>query len=61
MREDVQKQVKTLWETATTENIAQIGDLAGYKQDFLNLFGFGFDGIDYQLDTEEMVMIPSIK
>ncbi len=61
MREDVQKQVKTLWETATTENIAQIGDLAGYKQDFLNLFGFGFDGIDYQLDTDEMVMIPSIK
>ena len=49
-----------LAEKATTENLSDIGDLAGYKQDFLNLFGFGFEGVDYNLDTNEMVMIPSI-
>ena len=49
-----------MWEKATTENLSDIGDLAGYKQDFLNLFGFGFEGVDYNLDTNEMVMIPSI-
>jgi len=61
MRNDIQEQVKQLWEQATTDNLTQIGDLAGYKQDFLNLFGFGFDGVDYNADTNELVFIPSIK
>jgi len=61
MREDIQGKVKALWATATTENLPEIGDLAGYKQDFLNLFGFGFEGVDYNSDTNEMVLIPSIK
>jgi enoyl-[acyl-carrier protein] reductase/trans-2-enoyl-CoA reductase (NAD+) len=60
MREDVQNQVAALWKIATTENLIEIGDLAGYKQDFLNLFGFGFDGVDYKADANEMTLIPSI-
>jgi len=61
MRDDVQSQIAALWVESTTENLAAIGDLAGYKQDFLNLFGFGFDGVDYLKDTDEMVSIPTIK
>ena len=61
MREDVQAQVSKLWEIATTDNLTEIGDLAGYKQDFLNLFGFGFEGVDYLSDTSEMVLVSSIK
>jgi len=60
MRDDIQDKIKTLWEKATTENLSEIGDLAGYKQDFLNLFGFGFEGVDYNVDTNELVKIPSI-
>ena len=61
MRDDIQAQVSKLWEIATTENLTEIGDLAGYKQDFLNLFGFGFDGVDYLADTSEMVFVPSMQ
>ena len=61
MRDDIQDRIKTMWEKATTENLSEIGDLAGYKQDFLNLFGFGFEGVDYNLDTNELFMINSIK
>ena len=61
MRDDVQDAVKTLWSQADTESLKEIGDLAGYKQDFLNLFGFGFDGVDYLADTDEMVKIESIQ
>ena len=61
MRDDVQAQVSKLWEIATTENLTEIGDLAGYKQDFLNLFGFGFNGVDYQAETSEMVFVPSMR
>lgn len=60
MRDDVQDAVKTLWTQADTETLKEIGDLAGYKQDFLNLFGFGFEGVDYLADTDEMVKIESI-
>ena len=60
MRDDVQEQVAALWKIATTENLSEIGDLAGYKQDFLNLFGFGFEGVDYKAEANEMTLIPSI-
>jgi enoyl-[acyl-carrier protein] reductase/trans-2-enoyl-CoA reductase (NAD+) len=60
MREDVQAKVAKLWLEATTETLPELGDLAGYKQDFLNLFGFGFEGVDYLADTNEVVGISSI-
>ncbi|MFK7050506.1 MULTISPECIES: enoyl-ACP reductase FabV [Flavobacterium] len=60
MRADVQETVKKLWAQADTETLKEIGDLAGYKSDFLNLFGFGFEGVDYLADTNEMVNIQSI-
>ncbi|WP_339837101.1 enoyl-ACP reductase FabV [uncultured Flavobacterium sp.] len=60
MRDDIQEKITVLWEKATTENLSEIGDLAGYKQDFLNLFGFGFEGVDYSADANEMVQVPSI-
>ena len=61
MREDIQERIKGLWEKATSENLTEIGDLAGYKQDFLNLFGFGFDNVDYTADSNELVIVKSIK
>lgn len=60
MRDDVQENVASLWQIAETENINQIGDLNGYKQDFLSLFGFGFSQVDYNADTNEMVYIESL-
>ena len=61
MRTDIQEKIKVLWEKATSENLTEIGDLAGYKQDFLNLFGFGFNNVDYNTDSNELIMIKSIK
>ncbi|MEZ4854707.1 enoyl-ACP reductase FabV [Flavobacterium sp.] len=61
MRSDVQEKVKELWAIANTDNLDKIGDLAGYKNDFLNLFGFGFEGVNYKADTNEVVAVLSIK
>ena len=60
MREDVQNVVSELWSKSDTETLKEIGDLAGYKHDFLNLFGFDFDGVDYLKDSNELVYVPSI-
>jgi enoyl-[acyl-carrier protein] reductase/trans-2-enoyl-CoA reductase (NAD+) len=60
MRDDIQAQVSKLWAEATTENLENIGDLEGYRKDFYNLFGFGFDKVDYKAETDEMVQVSSI-
>ncbi len=60
MRDDVQSKVSKLWEQATTETLPQIGDLQGYRSDFLSLFGFGLKGIDYTADVNENVEIPGL-
>ena len=61
MKDDVQEKIAKLWLEATTESLQKIGDLEGYKQDFLNLFGFGFSKVDYNADSNEMVDVESIK
>ncbi|SMC90407.1 enoyl-ACP reductase FabV [Pedobacter africanus] len=60
MRDDVQTEVARLWAEATDESLPLIGDLPGYKRDFLNLFGFDVAGVDYGKDTDEMVEIPGL-
>ncbi|MNS12961.1 putative reductase [compost metagenome] len=60
MRPDVQAKVAELWKQATTESLSEIGDLAGYKTDFLNLFGFDMANVDYNTDVNEMVEIPGL-
>lgn len=60
MRSHYQAEIAQLWQSISTENLAKNGDLEEYRKGFLNLFGFGFDTIDYKADTNEMVLIPSI-
>jgi enoyl-[acyl-carrier protein] reductase/trans-2-enoyl-CoA reductase (NAD+) len=60
MDSKVQAQVADLWNKVTTENLSEIGDLEGYRNDFHNLFGFGFNNVDYKIDTNEVVTISSI-
>lgn len=61
MRDDVQAKVAELWKEADTDNLAQIGDLEGYRKDFYNLFGFDYSNVDYKADTNELVNVESIK
>jgi enoyl-[acyl-carrier protein] reductase/trans-2-enoyl-CoA reductase (NAD+) len=60
MLETVQYQVSELWPQASTESLPMIGDLVGYKSEFLSLFGFGLDGIDYSLDVNENLPISGL-
>ncbi|SFJ07518.1 enoyl-ACP reductase FabV [Myroides guanonis] len=60
MREDVQAKVTELWKDATTETLAALGDLEGYRTDFYQLFGFDVADVNYDADTEEVVKINSI-
>ncbi|MEO5910885.1 MAG: enoyl-ACP reductase FabV [Pelobium sp.] len=61
MREDIQHKVAALWLKATTETLPEIGDLKGYKSDFLNLFGFGFENINYLEEVDENIKIDELQ
>ncbi len=50
LRDDVQQACKALWPTVNTENLSQVTDYAGYKREFLRLFGFTRIDVDYDAD-----------
>ena len=51
---DVQKEVEKRMAAVTNENLAELGDLAGYKHDFLATNGFDVAGVDYTRDVTKM-------
>lgn len=61
MAEDVQAEVAKYWDKVTTETLAEISDIDGYRKEFFNLFGFELEGVDYEKDTDENVQVPSIE
>ncbi len=55
LRDDVQQACTELWPQITTENLFELTDYQDYKDEFLQLFGFGIDGIDYDAEVEPLV------
>lgn len=57
LQEDVQQACRELWPRVTDANLRELTDYAGYKRDFLRLFGFERDDVDYDADVR--VDVPS--
>ncbi|HBD13409.1 MAG TPA: bifunctional NADH-specific enoyl-ACP reductase/trans-2-enoyl-CoA reductase [Porticoccaceae bacterium] len=57
LRDSVQEQVKDLWSRITTENLSDLSDFEGYREEFLKLFGFGIAGVDYDADVSPVVAL----
>lgn len=60
LREEIQQAVENLWPQVTTENIDELTDFAAYQEEFLKLFGFGFDSVDYTADVNPQVAISNL-
>ncbi|MFC4077387.1 enoyl-ACP reductase FabV [Salinithrix halophila] len=60
MKPEVQEAVSALWEKVKTDNVYELSDLEGYRNDFFRLFGFGIPEVDYEKDTDTEIGIPSI-
>lgn len=54
---EVQAEVADLWAQIGTENLEQLSDFAGYREEFLQLFGFEVPGVDYDADVDPAVTI----
>ncbi|MGL4224071.1 enoyl-ACP reductase FabV [Vibrio misgurnus] len=55
LRDDIQQHCRELWPQITTENLRQLTDYDMYKEEFIKLFGFGIEGIDYDADVNPEV------
>jgi len=60
MKAQVQQAVADTWSLITSENISELTGLELYQQDFYQLFGFGFDNVDYDADVDPNVSIESL-
>lgn len=56
----VQSRVLELWPQVTDANLGELTDFAGYKTEFLRLFGFAVEGVDYEADVNPDVGIPGL-
>lgn len=54
---NTQREVKTIMAHMDSNNFKQVGDYQGYKNEFLQLNGFGLDGVNY----DEPVDIEALK
>ncbi len=52
---EMQAKVEAIWPQVTTENLNELSDFAAYRSEFLRLFGFGIDGVDYGADLSPLV------
>ena len=55
LRDDTQAEILRRWALVTTETLPDLGDLDGYRADFLSIFGFGVEGVDYDADVSPIV------
>ncbi|HET8711710.1 MAG TPA: enoyl-ACP reductase FabV [Spongiibacteraceae bacterium] len=60
LRPEVQDKVAELWMQVTTENLDALTDFKGYKHEFLRLFGFEIEGVDYDADVDPVVPIKNL-
>jgi enoyl-[acyl-carrier protein] reductase / trans-2-enoyl-CoA reductase (NAD+) len=59
MKEEIQAEVAALWEKVMTENLEDISDIEGYRSEFLRLFGFGLEGLDYEQEVDPSIELKS--
>jgi enoyl-[acyl-carrier protein] reductase/trans-2-enoyl-CoA reductase (NAD+) len=53
-RAGIAAEVRRRWAAANTDNIMELSDIAGFRRDFLRIFGFGVDGIDYESEVSPL-------
>lgn len=61
MRADVQEEVAKRWSQVTGDNLVELTDIQGYRDDFHRLFGFNLPGVNYEAEVDPMVPIESIQ
>ncbi|TQF69708.1 enoyl-ACP reductase FabV [Pseudoalteromonas luteoviolacea] len=60
LEEGVQARIQHIWDTVDTDTIDSLTDYEGYHNEFLKLFGFGVEGVDYDADVNTVFEIKGL-
>lgn len=60
LAEHVQAKIAELWPQVTSDNIDELTDYKGYNAEFLRLFGFGYDHVDYDADIDPSIAVENL-
>lgn len=60
LEDSVQDRVQEIWDTVDTDTIDELTDYVGYHNEFLKLFGFGIDSVDYDEDISPLAEINNL-
>ncbi len=60
LEDSVQQRITNVWNSVDTDTIDDMTDYIGYHNEFLKLFGFGVDGVDYDEDLSPEVEINNL-
>ena len=60
LEDSVQDRVTEIWNTVDTDTIDELTDYVGYHGEFLKLFGFNVDGVDYEADVSPELAINNL-
>ena len=52
---ELQAKIEAIWPQVNSENLHELTDFSSYQSEFLRLFGFGIEGVDYEADVETQV------
>ena len=57
LEDSVQQRVTDIWNTVETETIDELTDYVSYHNEFIRLFGFGIESVDYDADVNPVTEI----
>ncbi len=60
LEDDVQSRVQAVWDAVDTSSIDELTDYQGYHREFLHLFGFDYDNVDYDSDVNPDVQLNNL-
>ncbi len=57
LEDSVQERVQNIWDAVDTDTIDELTDYTSYHNEFLKLFGFGMNSVDYDADISPLAEI----
>ncbi len=57
MAEAIQEEVRQRWQSINEENLGELADVEGFAGEFLKIFGFGRDDVDYDAEISDLASV----
>ena len=57
MEQGIQDEVRRRWQSINEENLSELADVTGFAEEFLKIFGFGREDVDYDAEISDLASV----